>query len=58
MRCQFIEGEPTGDDRCKCRRKAVDGPWCEKHRKMLYIKVERQPSPHPAPRPELRTDYA
>ena len=31
-RCQWIEGEPTGDDACKCGGRAVEGTaWCADH---------------------------
>ena len=30
--CQYIAGEPSADDRCKCRRPALPGsPYCEIH---------------------------
>ncbi len=30
--CQFIAGDPSADDACKCRRPAMPGsPYCEVH---------------------------
>ncbi len=30
--CQFIAGDPSADDACKCRRAAMPGaPYCEVH---------------------------
>lgn len=30
--CQFIEGEPSMDDACKCGAPAADGVYCANHR--------------------------
>lgn len=39
--CQWIEGEPGGDDGCKCLRRTVPGgSWCEVHRERVYLPPE------------------
>ena len=56
--CQWITGEPSADDACKCGKSTINGVYCEKHLKLAYIKPWRDPSPYPAPRLELRTDFS
>ena len=29
--CQWISGEPSVDDRCKCGQPTAGGPWCGEH---------------------------
>ncbi len=55
--CQWPVGEITADDSWKCGEPAIDGPYCAKHMAEAYTKKEREPSPYPAPRPELKSDY-
>ena len=39
--CQFIEGEPSADDSCKCGAPTVPGvPYCEEHAPKCYTKNE------------------
>ena len=39
--CQWIEGEPGGDDSCKCLRVTVRGSnWCPAHRERVYLPPE------------------
>ena len=39
--CQWIEGEPSGDDRCKCRRETARGlSWCPAHLDRIYLPPE------------------
>lgn len=58
--CQWIEGEPGGDDSCKCLRKTVRGAsWCQAHRERVYLPPEAAeerfgPLPGAAPRSVLR----
>lgn len=41
QQCQWIEGKPTGDDRCKCRRKTAHGvSWCAAHLERIYLPPE------------------
>lgn len=41
-RCQWIEGEPTANDYCKCGRRAIPGrPYCPDHDMKAYQR--RQP---------------
>lgn len=36
--CQWIEGEPTCDDSCKCLVATVPGKsYCEEHQKRAYV---------------------
>jgi hypothetical protein len=36
--CQWIEGEPSGDDSCKCLKPSKTGfDWCEEHFKRVYM---------------------
>ena len=56
--CQWPVGEITADDSWKCGKPATDGPYCAEHMAEAYIKKEREPSPYPAPRLELRTDFS
>lgn len=40
-RCQWIEGEPGGDDSCKCLRETLLGEnWCPAHRERVYLPPE------------------
>ncbi len=55
--CQWPVGEITADDSWKCGKPATNGPYCAEHMAMAYTKKEREPSPYPAPRPELKSDY-
>jgi len=60
MTCQWIPGEPTADDSCKCGEAIEDSkPWCycAAHLKKAYIRKPFEPKPFPAPRPELRSDF-
>lgn len=39
-RCQWIRGEPTADDSCKCGRPVAAGsrtPYCETHLRRAYL---------------------
>jgi hypothetical protein len=39
--CQWIEGEPGGDDSCKCLRETAQGAcWCPVHRARVYLPPE------------------
>lgn len=39
--CQWIEGEPRGDDSCKCLRETALGEsWCPAHRERVYLPPE------------------
>lgn len=43
-RCQWIAGEPSGDDRCKCGRRAVPGlPYCPDHQARAYQRRAAEP---------------
>ena len=55
--CQWIIGDPTADDACKCGEPAMDGPYCARHMAMAYLPRQPQEKPYPAPRPELRSDF-
>ena len=36
--CQWIEGEPSGDDGCKCLRGTERGEsWCPAHLERIYL---------------------
>ena len=36
--CQWIEGEPSGDDGCKCLRRTARGKiWCPAHLERIYL---------------------
>ena len=36
-RCQWIDGEPTADDRCKCSRRVKTGSsYCPAHHKRAW----------------------
>lgn len=38
-RCQWIDGDPTRDDSCKCSAKPAEGSvWCEEHLRRAYTK--------------------
>jgi hypothetical protein len=40
--CQWIEGEPSEDDRCKCGAPAADGrSYCAAHEARAYLLVEQ-----------------
>lgn len=42
--CQWIEGEPTPDDSCKCGMKPLpDSPYCPLHQKKSVIRRKRLP---------------
>lgn len=42
-RCQFIEGEPTADDACKCGAKTLPGsPYCPAHHARCYMAAPRK----------------
>ncbi len=50
--CQWITGEPSADDRCKCGRPAVSGsPYCAHHR-------DRARLPLPVPMSQRRDERA
>lgn len=35
--CQYIAGDPTPDDSCKCGRATKGGSaWCDEHRSVVY----------------------
>ncbi len=37
-RCQWIAGEPTRDESCKCGAPAIPGsPYCEAHHRRAYL---------------------
>ncbi len=39
--CQWIEGDPGGDDSCKCLRVTIRGSnWCPAHRARVYLPLE------------------
>ncbi|MDH5556778.1 MAG: GcrA family cell cycle regulator [Alphaproteobacteria bacterium] len=39
--CQWIDGEPRGDDTCKCLRETEPGEsWCRAHRERVYLPPE------------------
>lgn len=39
--CQWIEGEPSGDDSCKCLRETAFGvSWCQTHRTRIFLPPE------------------
>lgn len=39
--CQWIEGEPSGDDSCKCLRETEQGTsWCPPHRMRIFLPPE------------------
>ena len=39
--CQYIAGDPSADDACKCRRPAMPGsPYCEIHAELYRAHVE------------------
>jgi len=39
--CQWIEGEPSGDDSCKCLRETAPGvSWCPVHRERIFLPPE------------------
>jgi hypothetical protein len=39
--CQWIEGEPSGDDSCKCLRETALGvSWCPTHRMRIFLPPE------------------
>ena len=39
--CQWIEGEPGGDDSCKCLRETARGvSWCPAHLERIYLPPE------------------
>jgi hypothetical protein len=36
--CQWIAGEPSGDDSCKCLRETARGEsWCQAHLERIYL---------------------
>ncbi len=39
--CQWIAGQPSADDACKCGRPTVGGPWCAEHK--AHARGQRQP---------------
>lgn len=48
-RCQWIEGEPSADDACKCGEPVIANPlfrpYCEDHlRRSIGVRVARKPS--------------
>ena len=43
--CQWITGEPTADDACKCPSEATEGPYCAKHMAMAYTVKPREGKP-------------
>ena len=48
--CQWIAGEPTPFDDCKCGAPTEKGgPWCPDHKKLVY---------EPTPPGEVRNDFA
>lgn len=37
-KCQYIAGEPSADDSCKCGKPAIEGKsWCPEHYSMVYV---------------------
>jgi len=39
--CQWIDGEPRGDDSCKCLRETVESEsWCPVHRARIFLPPE------------------
>jgi hypothetical protein len=41
--CQWIEGEPSEDDACKCGKPAAAGrPYCPPHEARAYVRVDPQ----------------
>lgn len=49
--CQWIEGEPTADDACKCGRRVRGGTvYCEQHEKRALRRPRVPPTP-PGERP-------
>ena len=42
--CQYIAGEPSADDSCKCLAPAVPGrPYCGPHAALCYIVYQPKP---------------
>ena len=40
--CQWIEGEPSADDSCKCRLETIPGkPWCAAHYPRVWRPAQR-----------------
>ncbi len=39
-RCQFIAGQPSVDEACKCGRPTDGGPWCAEHHRRCTVKVQ------------------
>ena len=58
--CQWIEGDPGGDDSCKCLRRTARGvSWCPSHLERIYLPPEATeerfgPMPGIAPGPVAR----
>ncbi len=51
-RCQWIAGEPSWNDDCKCSARAVEGaPWCGEHLARVHGRTER-PAEHYIPASE------
>jgi hypothetical protein len=42
--CQFIEGEPSRDDACKCGRPVhrAGSPWCAEHYRRVYVRRDER----------------
>ena len=36
-KCQYIKGEPSSNERCKCGRKTNGGPYCKPHHKLCNL---------------------
>ncbi len=58
--CQHITGDPREPGWFKCGRPIVRGPspYCAEHMVKCWYMPEPQRKTRPAPRPELRTDFA
>ena len=37
--CQWIDGQPTKDDSCKCGQPATRGAYCDEHYRQSYNRV-------------------
>lgn len=57
-KCQFPKGDPRNGHYRICGKKCKGAVYCEEHMAAAYIVKPREAPTTPAPRPELRTDYA
>lgn len=58
LRCQFIEGEPSADDTCKCNAPVKPGSsYCPEHHERCWLPPPPKPKPGERSTPNYRVVF-